>query len=154
MTDKPDMGACEHCGVTFPYALLHNGFNESAYAYCDSCGMTAVLDGWKVPDGIQIKFHTVIKSEDESLLLPCECGGAFKSGASPRCPHCHKSLSAESARQWIEANAVGTAKGWRWQCSWTGLYAIVIDNNLVKDNWKPGASNNSMQPTPNGAPDG
>jgi hypothetical protein len=141
MIDKPDIGMCEHCGGNFPYALLHNGFNESAYAYCGSCGMTTVLDACKVPEGIQIQFHAVIKLEDEGLLLPCECGGAFKSGAYPRCPLCRQLLSAELAKHWIEANAPGTGKGWRWQCAWTGLYAIVIDNKLVRDNWKPGASN-------------
>lgn len=147
MPDNINIGTCEHCGGTFTYALLHNGFNESAYAYCDSCGITAVLDGWKMPDGIQVQLQTVIKPEDEILLLPCECGGVFKSGASPRCPHCHSPISVESARQWIEANAPGTAKGWRWQCSWTGLYAIVIDKKLVRDNWKPGASNKGTEET-------
>lgn len=147
MTDKPDIGTCEHCAGTFPYALLHNGFNDSSYAYCDSCGMTAVLDRWKIPDGIQIKSHTVITPEDESLLLPCDCGGTFKSSASPRCPHCHKPLSAQLAQQWLEANARGRAKGWRWQCSWTGLYAIVIENKFRRDNWRPGASNNKFEAT-------
>jgi len=141
MSDKPNIGTCEHCGGSFPYELLHNGFNDSAYAYCSSCGMTTVLDAWKVPDGIRIQFHTVIKSEDEKLLLPCECGGTFKSGASPRCPRCHQELSPELAKKWLEANAPGTTKGWRWQCSWTGLYAVVIGKQIVKDNWIPGASN-------------
>ena len=145
MAEKAHMGVCEQCSESFPYALLHNGFNNSTYAYCDSCGMTAVLDTWKVPSAIQIQFHTVIKSEEEALLLPCECGGAFKSGVSPRCPHCHEPLSAQSAGQWLEANAPGTAKGWRWQSSWTGLYAIVIGNRLVKDNWKPAASNPGVE---------
>jgi hypothetical protein len=139
--NKQDMGLCEHCGSAFPYVLLHNGFNDSAYAYCDSCGMTAVLDAWKTPNGIQIKFQTVIKPEDEKLLRPCDCGGLFKSNACPRCLHCHEPLSADSAQQWLEANAPGTAKDWRWQRSWTGIYAIVINKRFVKDNWKPEASN-------------
>jgi len=141
MNDKPGKGTCEHCGDTFPYSLIHNGFNDSSYAYCDSCGLTALLDGWKIPEGVSIKLHTVIQAKDEVLLLPCECGGKFQSGASPRCPHCQKPLSAELAESWIEENAPGTAKGWRWQCSWTGLYCILIDKKIVKDNWKPGASN-------------
>lgn len=32
--------------------------------------------------------------------------------------------SAEKATAWIEANAPGTKKGWRWQRNWIGTYAI------------------------------
>ena len=37
-------GTCESCGHSFDYMLIHNGFNDSAFAYCDSCGMTALFD--------------------------------------------------------------------------------------------------------------
>jgi len=140
MTRKRSTGTCEHCAKSFPYYLIHNGFNESAYAYCDACGITTLLDGWTAPDEINIEVHTVIKRDDEQLLPPCVCGGTFKSGASPRCPHCHQPLSAEAAQEWIEANAPGTAEGWKWPCSWTGLYAIVVGDKFVKNNWRPGAS--------------
>jgi len=39
-------GSCEHCRHEFPYALIHNGFNDSAFAYCDACGTTSILSGW------------------------------------------------------------------------------------------------------------
>lgn len=146
MTDKPDIGTCEHCGGTFPYRMIHNGFNQSTYAYCDSCGITALLDGWGLPD--DVKIHAVVQPEDENLFLPCDCGGTFKSGACPQCPHCQKPLSAKSARSWLEANALGTAKGWRWQCSWIGLYAIVIQDRLATDKLNPEASNNTSEHIP------
>ena len=131
-----DKGKCEHCGGAFQYDLLHNGFNDSAYAYCDGCGMLTILDGWKVPAGINLKIHEMIAPEIEPLLAPCTCGGQFKRDASPRCPHCRKPLSSDKATEWIEANAPGSKKGWRWQRSWTGLYAISIEKSFVKDNWK------------------
>lgn len=134
MTIKEDIGTCESCEGSFTYMLIHNGFNDSSYAYCDSCGITSILDAWKMPKGI--KFHVAIDQENEDLLFPCKCGGSFKSGASPRCPHCQKKLSATLAAKWIEDNAPGTEGGWRWQRSWEGLYAIVIDKRFVKDNWK------------------
>jgi hypothetical protein len=42
---------------------------------------------------------------------------------------------AVSAREYIEKNAPETAKGWR-QKNWNGLYAIVIDDNPVRDWWR------------------
>jgi hypothetical protein len=131
-----DHGKCEHCEATFEYALLHNGFNDSAYAYCDQCGRLAILDGWKIPEGIKCKIHGPISAELEPMLQPCECGGRFRGNSSPRCPACRKLLSADIATEWIEENAPGTAKGWRWQRNWIGMYAISIESNFVKDNWK------------------
>jgi hypothetical protein len=36
---------------------------------------------------------------------------------------------------YIEAQSLGTAKGWRWQCNWQGLYCVVINGRSVKDNF-------------------
>src|SRR5205807_9765430 len=116
-----DPGTCNHCGSKFAYDLLHNGFNDSAYAYCDRCGTLAILDGWKIPTGIQCRIHENIPVEVEEALTACSCGGRFRRGSSPRCPACAQPLPADSAAVWIEANAPGTAKGWRWQRNWTGL---------------------------------
>lgn len=43
---RPAVGECERCRSTFAYDLIHNGFADTAYAYCDRCGMTALLSGW------------------------------------------------------------------------------------------------------------
>ena len=40
------------------------------------------------------------------------------------------------ATEWIEANAPGTKKGWRWQKNWTGLYCILVEERVTQDNWK------------------
>src|SRR6185312_17076438 len=106
-----DKGTCEHCSRTFSYMLLHNGFNDSAYAYCDTCGSTAALSVWSsMPAGVAVRFHQRISSDVESHLRPCACGGRFRADASPRCPHCRGVLSPVTAASWIEANAPGTAK--------------------------------------------
>jgi transcription elongation factor Elf1 len=55
--EMDDKGKCEHCGESFSYRLIHNGFNESAYAYCGTCGMTALLDGWQMPSSIAVPLH-------------------------------------------------------------------------------------------------
>jgi len=135
---KVDTGVCEVCRQSFNYLLIHNGFGDTAYAYCDKCGRTAFVSGWSknIPVAAKLKLHGPVNPEAEALLAPCSCGGAFRAGATPRCPHCRSPLSAELATVYLEANAPGTAKGWRWQRSWQGLYAIVIDGNSTKDPWR------------------
>jgi len=134
-TRMQSKGICDQCGQTFQYHLIHNGFNESAYAYCADCGMTVLLDTL-YRDSLGIPRHRSITKEGEERLLPCDCGGTFRAGASPRCPHCRQPLSAKAARKWIEENAPGTAGGWQWQCDWIGLYAIVIEKNVVYNRLK------------------
>jgi hypothetical protein len=137
---KTDVGTCDSCAKQFQYQLIHNGFNETAYAYCDSCGRTAFLDPWfsRIPPDAQLKIHGAINMEAEPLLAHCDCGGAFRADASPRCPQCQAQLSAEAATAYIEANAPGTAKGWRWQRSWSGLYCIVIEGRSAQNPWPQG----------------
>ncbi len=91
MSAKQDIGKCEMCSKNFGYALIHNGFNDSAYAYCDICGETAILSGWfnDIPAQSNFKLHQVISEEVEPFLKSCECGGRFKNDASPRCLHCN-----------------------------------------------------------------
>lgn len=137
MTRKDETGNCEACARTFLYVLIHNGFNDSAYAYCDSCGRTALFDSHSksAPEGIQVDYHGPLRMEAESFVQPCACAGHFRGAAAPRCPHCRAELSAKDSAEYIERNAAGTSRGWRWQRSWSGLYAIVIDSRLVQNPW-------------------
>jgi hypothetical protein len=136
MAREHHIGDCEHCKKQFGYYLIHNGFNDSAYAYCDTCGFTALMDGWKVPKDIHMVPHQSITPEVEPHLARCQCGGSFRVGASPRCPACRQPLSPVHAADYIERQAEGTKKGWRWQRAWTGLYCIIIDDRVVHDIWK------------------
>jgi hypothetical protein len=142
-------GKCEHCGTGFVYELWHAGFSDIAYAYCDTCGRTATFHAWGggVPPETLIRFHQPISRDAESEVERCECGGRFRGDASPRCPKCGQPLSPHKATAWIEANAPGTAKGWRWQHSWTGLYAICVAGRSARDPWKK-APYKSPLPTP------
>ena len=134
-------GTCEHCAATFAYDLFHCGFSELAYAYCDRCGQTALLDGWSpmVPPEARATWHQAISPGLEPLLAPCPCGGRFRADAAPRCPNCGQPLSAVAAAEWLELNAAGANVGWRWQRNWTGLYCIVLDGRSVKDPWRSSA---------------
>jgi hypothetical protein len=144
--DREDgKGTCENCKQQFGYCLLHAGFAEVAYAYCDSCGKTAILSLWdkRFPHLADCPGQQEMCSALERYLAPCDCGGTFRRGATPRCPHCHKQLSAEIATAYLEKNAPGTKKGWRWQRNWSGLYGIVIGDNRIANNFalKPSATN-------------
>ena len=142
MTRENLPGRCDHCGHTFGYHLIHNGFNESCYAYCAECGMTALMDtGYHDRADQGLPRHRSITAGGDQFLRSCACGGRFSPGASPRCPHCKQALSATEAAQWIEANAAGSTWGWRWQRSWDGLYAIIIDDRVAHNPWRPGLDN-------------
>jgi hypothetical protein len=87
--------------------------------------------------GIKLEPYQAITPEMEPFLQNCSCGGKFRSGTTPRCPHCHCSLSATEATSFIEAQAEGAKNGnWRWQRNWTDLYCIIIENKSVNDVWK------------------
>lgn len=124
-------GKCEHCQREFNYQLWHAGFSDISYAYCDACGSIATFN-YQGENRLYLPPITAayqeINKEFEPLLSPCVCGGRFKKGASPRCPHCKEPLSAEHVASYIEANSSGTAKGWRWQRNWSGLYCIAIED--------------------------
>lgn len=96
---KGDTGVCESCCQSFNYSLMHNGFGDTAYAYCDKCGRPAFVGGWSkdIPVTAKLKLHGPVNPEAEALLAPCSCGGVFRAGATPRCPHCRNPLSAELA---------------------------------------------------------
>ena len=127
---------CGECGFRFQYDLYHNGFGDSAYGYCDSCGSTVVLNGWsEVAKQISFKIHQSIENRIVPLLKECPCGGRFSNTSKPRCPSCHTELSAESATGYLERNAPGTAGGWRWQRSWDGIYCIAIEGRVFTDWW-------------------
>jgi hypothetical protein len=130
-------GQCQSCTKEFSYRLQHNGFGDSAFAYCDRCGSLASLSGWfaGIPEAAHLKVQGPINPEAEALLAPCACGGTFRAGASPRCPHCLAPLDATAATAYIERDAPGTEKGWRWQRSWQGTYSIVVEERWVQDNW-------------------
>jgi hypothetical protein len=139
-------GDCEHCERTYRYSLYHCGFGDISYAYCDTLGELCTLDYWSKglptwPPGCG--RHQEICADLESALKQCPCGGHFKKGASPRCPHCRNPLSATHAARHIERNSPGTAKGWRWQGNWFGTYCLAIEDPLhagtmrvVKDPYK------------------
>jgi hypothetical protein len=138
MTRESSVGVCEHCHRQFSYVIVHNGFNDSAYAYCDRCEQTAILSGWyeAIPTGAHLQIHRRISADIEPYLKLCPCGGTFHADTDPKCPHCLAALSPIAAKEYLEANAPGTKLGWRWQNNWKDVYSIIIEDKWLKDWWK------------------
>src|SRR5215831_18881929 len=105
---------CQACYASFPYSLVHDGFNTSAHGYCDRCGRTLLLDlPWHDRSWSHEQGFGSITSSTEAKLSPCACGGRFRASASPRCPTCRAELSAVALAPQIQLNASGTKGGWR-----------------------------------------
>lgn len=136
-TAQSQMGICDVCGSTFEYELLHCGYSDMGYAYCERCGCASFLSAWSadIPANAHLRVQRVICAETEPYLNRCDCGGSFRSNSSPRCPDCLECLSAERATSWLEANAPGAKIGWNWQRNWSGVYCIVIKGRRVLNNW-------------------
>jgi hypothetical protein len=124
-------GDCENCGRFYRYSLWNSGFGNNTYAYCDLCGMLAVLY-YSNPLVAGLPPASVECEEmDQSwepFLLSCPCGGRFRRGASPRCPFCRERLSPTYAAEHIKTQALGAGRAWQWQNSWSGLHCMAIEN--------------------------
>jgi phage FluMu protein Com len=127
-------GDCEHCNRSFHYTLLHAGFGDYSYAYCDSCGALATFS---YSNSFLINMppisapHQVIDRAWEPYLSLCPCGGHFRAAAAPRCLFCNSVLSAQQAATYIERNTKGAPRGWRWQGNWTDVYCMAIEDPRV-----------------------
>jgi hypothetical protein len=124
-------GDCEHCCRVYNYSLLHAGFGDFSYAYCDSCGILATFNyssSFFLSLPRLTNQHQVIEQSWEPFILPCGCGGHFRGGVSPRCVFCHEAFSAEYAAHHVERNSVGAGRGWRWQKNWTDVYCMALED--------------------------
>jgi hypothetical protein len=109
-------GRCQACEAAFEARLIHNGFNDSAYAYCAQCGTLALCSLWKWPASLPRVDQGPLASEQTDHLRPCSCGGRYTPTAGPRCPKCRAELDAEAA--------------------WHGLYALMIGGSAENDPWE------------------
>jgi hypothetical protein len=128
---KLHKGDCEHCCRVYHYTLLHAGFGDYSYAYCDCCGMLATFtysSSFFLSLPRLAAQHQVIDAAWESHIQSCACGGHFRSNASPRCVYCKQPLSAEHAAPHIERNSVGAGRGWRWQNNWSEVYCLAVED--------------------------
>ncbi len=136
LTRDPEKGTCESCGLDFEFYLVHNGFNNSAYSYCNACGKTAILDVlFYQYDQLGIGSGRIAKNKVQ-YIANCECGGKFQFESKPRCPHCLEEISAEAASKYINRKSDDPRGEWNWQQDWSGIYCILIEQNVVRNNWK------------------
>src|SRR5438477_10174618 len=81
MAREQSPGRCDQCSQAFGYYLIHSGFNDSVYAYCDSCCYTAIASLWKIPSQAPRVDYGIITSELEPYLQPCPSRGQFTAAA-------------------------------------------------------------------------
>lgn len=132
-------GQCDNCGHRFEWYPIHNGFNNSFYAYCSSCGTTAILDFWGTPlthhPAVAKLVAGEIPNEIEGLLQHCACGSHFRAGSKPRCPHCAHELLPRVGPS--DADSLPLQRKMAgWPLSWTPaqVYCVVINDKVV---WNP-----------------
>ena len=70
MVRDNSVGVCEHCHSEFAYYIVHNGFNDSAYAYCDACETSAILSGWykAIPPEANLRTHQRVQKMSNRFL--------------------------------------------------------------------------------------
>ena len=117
--------------------LIHNGFNESAYAYCDSCGRVALLELLGQNHTERIQGHGPLEASLVARLPACTCGGRFATDATPRCPGCRTRLDPVSAATYVERDAPGTQAGWRWSRTWSGIESFSVAENPLEHQRAP-----------------
>jgi hypothetical protein len=86
--------SCEHLIIVEYPRIIHAGFNDSGFLYCNTCGDLLTwssydvayqsLLGGKPPWDLTEDEKSII----ESHVVKCPCGGAFTFKALPRCPEC------------------------------------------------------------------
>jgi hypothetical protein len=126
--------------------VIHNGFNDSCYAYCDRCGRAALIDlipflyGGAEPKPVDGSgsHAAVIGSHFERAMRPCPCGGHFRRGAAPRCPTCSAEVSPEQFGDTLKRGlwsyspqpARSGAREFVRDSLWQGIYCILFENCL------------------------
>lgn len=136
MPREQHAGECDACGQMFRWYTIHNGFNNSFYAYCSGCGTTAILDFYGTPltqhPAVAKLIAGEIPKQVEDLLKPCTCGSRFLPGARPRCPNCaHELLPRAGANDYASAGSQRKARGWPLTWNPAQIYCVIINDRVV-----------------------
>jgi putative hemolysin len=132
-------GQCDSCGVAFDWYPIHNGFDNSFYAYCSGCGTTAILDFYGTPltqHPAVAKLPTgEIPQEIEYLLQSCSCGSRFQAGAKPRCPRCAHELLPRAGANGGSSSVAPQRRNAGWPLTWNPaqIYCIFINDKVVNN---------------------
>ena len=87
---------CSVCSGDFQYSRIDNQINDSWYIYCSDCGSTGLLNSSDaLPQAVLKKCGYELAAEAEPFLPACNCGGAYRHGALPRCPHCNAEIGRD-----------------------------------------------------------
>lgn len=133
----PDIGSCENCNQRFSYALIHNGFNDSAYAYCDTCGCVASsLLGREPPTASRFASTARLPRTSSGTLIDVAAGVSFelKHRRDARIADTHSRLM--SPPDILRRMRQGPRKDGAGNVNWQGLYCIIVEGRSIKAPWK------------------
>ena len=89
---------CEYkINISYPN-IIHSGFNENGFMYCDSCPnlLTWSIFDFNYEQLINNKVPWLLNDDEKNIIersvIKCECGGNFKFSAQPRCPNCNNEI--------------------------------------------------------------
>lgn len=95
---------CNNCGTqVIPESTrpLHAGFSNVGVLYCDRHSATLTFSTFdKRYTALVGEKHPWTLSADEQAtvefaLRNCRCGGTFRFGSRPKCPHCKSDLDVD-----------------------------------------------------------
>lgn len=127
---------CPTCKHSYYGRVLHAGFDDSEFLYCDRCFRIALLSIYSRSADILLRLavpalwswreSAASRIEIEASLRGCECGGRFTFDAVPKCFNCQSVLPLETILE-----AFG-AHGW-WGVGWRGFYCLIQEEHLVQN---------------------
>ena len=128
---------CSACGQDFKVRVVHSGFSNDEFLYCDRSHHVAVLEIYSRTSSLLLRLadecgrglwdwreSAEYRARIEGALRSCPCGGRFTFSAGPRCPRCRVPLALDEVRAQVEL--FGNA-GWR------GAYYLILDDGSVEE---------------------
>ncbi len=114
---------CNKCLSCFDCVYYHAGFSDQMFFYCNSCGLTNILDVYsnemrqfrsyeRFDNSKEDPELTMMKIEREvaESLPSCSCGGKFSVDAIPRCLHCTQEIEWDDFIQQIDISRIDLPK--------------------------------------------
>ena len=91
---------CVHCGRALEFDRFHAGFSDQGYMYCDRDSTVVTWSSFdSTYSALTENTHPWMLTAEakrvvERSIVDCPCGGQFRFGNLPRCPHCGGELGS------------------------------------------------------------
>ena len=93
----PKSTHCPHCNEVIEFYHYSGMGNLAPHFYCDSCSNIFFREKDRMILNNNEPTEEIL-NEITKDLPKCICGGQFKAGANPKCPHCKKEIEHSSSQ--------------------------------------------------------